>query len=135
MSLARDGHNKTVVVVRTGNPGLIAGIFGCVLGLLGLFTIGIIFVPLAAICSLVGLLRGLSRDSRLGQRIGHPFAIEVCGGIVNSPIEGDDVGECLMGEMVPFQVAPGQFDVVEFWRVFRKPFDGKPVCAGGERGV
>ena len=64
----------------------------------------------------------LSRDSRPGQRIGHPFAIEVRGGIVNGSIQGADVGESLMGEVVRFQVAPDQFDVVEFWRVFRKPF-------------
>jgi hypothetical protein len=37
-----------------------AGLLGCVFGVLGIFTLGILFVPLAAICSLVGLLNGLS---------------------------------------------------------------------------
>ena len=50
-------------------------------------------------------------------------------------IEGVGVGESLMGEVVRFQVAPDQFDVVELWRVFRKPFHGEPVGAGGERGA
>jgi hypothetical protein len=41
-----------------GNPGVLAGVLGCVFGILGIFTIGLIFVPIAAICSLVGLMNG-----------------------------------------------------------------------------
>jgi hypothetical protein len=44
---------------QRGNQGTMAGIFGCVFGVLGIFTLGIVFVPLAALCSLVGLLNGL----------------------------------------------------------------------------
>jgi hypothetical protein len=44
---------------QRGNQGTMAGIFGCVFGVLGIFTLGIVFVPLAALCSLIGLLNGL----------------------------------------------------------------------------
>lgn len=38
---------------RTGN-GLTAGIIACVLAILGIFTIGSLFVPLAAIVAIIG---------------------------------------------------------------------------------
>jgi hypothetical protein len=34
-------------------------VFACVFGTLGIFTLGIVFVPLAALCSVIGLLLGL----------------------------------------------------------------------------
>src|SRR5215210_937685 len=43
--------------------------------------------------------------------------------------------ERLMSEVMPLQVAPDRFDVVELWGVFRKPFDPEPVGALGERGA
>src|SRR5665811_644497 len=39
---------QTIVVVRRGNPGVVAGVLGCVFGILSIFTLGIVFVPLAA---------------------------------------------------------------------------------------
>jgi len=81
MSFAQDRHDQPqVVVVRSGHPGLIAGLLGCVLGLFGIFSIGIIFVPLAAICSLIGLLRGLGAGN--GPGIGTSvlgFALTIAG--------------------------------------------------------
>jgi hypothetical protein len=56
----------TVVVKHAGRPGVVAGLLGCVFGVLGIFTLGLIFVPLAAICSVVGLLRGLTGVSLSG---------------------------------------------------------------------
>jgi hypothetical protein len=35
--------------------GMLAGLLGCVFGLLGILTIEAIFVPLAALCAVVGL--------------------------------------------------------------------------------
>lgn len=55
-----------VTVKYKGSAGLTAGIFGCVFGILGVFTIGIVFVPLAALCSIVGFLRGISAGSASG---------------------------------------------------------------------
>jgi len=34
---------------RNRNNGVVAGVFGCAFGLLGMFTIGLIFAPLAAL--------------------------------------------------------------------------------------
>jgi len=48
------------------NPGVLAGVLGCAFGVLGIFTLGIVFVPLAALCSVIGLLRGLSGRSGAG---------------------------------------------------------------------
>jgi hypothetical protein len=45
-------------IVYRGSPGMVAGILGCVFGVLGIFTVELIFVPLAAVCSVVGLARG-----------------------------------------------------------------------------
>jgi len=39
---------------------MIPAIFACLFGVLGIFTVGIIFVPLAGLCALVGLASGLN---------------------------------------------------------------------------
>jgi hypothetical protein len=54
------GAPSHVVIQSRGHPGLLAGLLGCVLAVLGIFTLGFVFVPLAALCALVGLLRGIS---------------------------------------------------------------------------
>ena len=46
--------------------GVVAGLFGCIFGTLGILTIGLIFVPLAAICAAAGLLRGIFGRSAAG---------------------------------------------------------------------
>ena len=48
-------------------------------------------------------------------------------------VEGFGVGECLVGEMMGFEIMPDDLDVVEFGRVFRQPFDGEPMRAGRKR--
>ena len=53
-------------VVHRGRPGVQAGLFGCIFGVLGIFTLGFVFVPLAALCSFVGLIRGLFGASASG---------------------------------------------------------------------
>jgi hypothetical protein len=49
-----------------GHPGLLAGLLGCVFGVLGLFTLAFVFVPIATLCSLVGLIRGMDRGGAAG---------------------------------------------------------------------
>lgn len=44
---------------RRSDSGVIAGLLGCVFGTLEILTIGLIFVPLAALCAFFGLLRGV----------------------------------------------------------------------------
>ncbi len=39
--------------------GMVAGLLGCVFGVLAILTSGIIFVPLAALCAVIGLVRGV----------------------------------------------------------------------------
>jgi hypothetical protein len=36
--------------------GVLAGLFGCVFGIIGIFAFAIVFVPLAGICAIVGLI-------------------------------------------------------------------------------
>jgi hypothetical protein len=51
---------------RRGSQGLILGVVGSCFGVLGIFTLGLIFVPLAILSSLFGLLRGLANQSTAG---------------------------------------------------------------------
>ncbi len=47
-------------------------------------------------------------------------------------IEDFGIGECLMGEVMDFEVAPDALDVIEFGRIFWEPFDREPMGASGE---
>ena len=79
------------------------------------------------------LLRGLSRDSWLGQRNGHSLSVKVLDGVEDFAVEVLDVVEGPVGKVVGLQVAPDGLDVVEFGRVFGQPFDAQPMGAGGQR--
>ena len=59
-------HQQTVIVRHSGSPGIVAGLLGCGLGILGIFTLGIVFVPLAALCSVIGVVRGIMGGSGAG---------------------------------------------------------------------
>lgn len=52
-----DAYPQQVVVRYQGMPGLLAAIFGCIFGVLGVFGWGLVFVPLAAICSVIAFIR------------------------------------------------------------------------------
>src|ERR1700694_1243939 len=56
---------------------------------------------------------------------------------MDGAVEMIDIGEGLMREEVPFQIAPGSLDVVQFRGVFRQPFDGQPIARSkrGARGL
>ena len=79
--------------------------------------------------------RSLSRDSWLGQRNGHTLAVQVFDCLVYGPIEFGDTSERLMSEVVGLQVVPDDLDVVQFGSIFRQPFNGQPVCSGGNGGT
>jgi hypothetical protein len=64
------------MVQRRGNSGVPAGALGCVFGALGILTLGVVFVPLGALCSGAGLLRALI--GRSGPGIG----VSLIGGIL-----------------------------------------------------
>ncbi len=48
---------------------------------------------------------------------------------MDGAIEMVVVGEGVVGQMVRLEIARDDLDVVELGRVFRQPFDGKPVRA------
>lgn len=71
---------KTTVTIDGpgwGSPGVLAGLLGCVFGVLGILTIGFVFFPLAVLCSVVGLFRGLFAFSASG------ILISLLGGLLS----------------------------------------------------
>jgi hypothetical protein len=74
----------------------------------------------------------LSRASWFGQRKRHALGIEGFHCLLDCAVKRIGVTEGLMREMVRFEVAPDAFDGVQFRRILWQPFDGEPVCAGGE---
>ena len=76
----------------------------------------------------------LSRDSWHGQRIGDALAVEIDDGVMDGLVEGGEVREGLVGEVMGLEIAPDRLDFIEFGGVFRQPLDGEPVCAGGQGG-
>jgi hypothetical protein len=73
-------------------------------------------------------------DSWHGQRIGDALAVEIDDGVMDGLVEGGNVCEGLVGEVMGLEIAPGRLDFIEFGGVFRQPLDGEPVCAGGQGG-
>jgi hypothetical protein len=101
----------TIIVKHAGHPGLLAGLLGCVFAILGIFTFGIIFVPLAAICSLIGLLRGVMGLSAAGIGCSLLAAALTVWGFVFSPSLWLLVGAGILASHLPasdvaHQVAP-----------------------------
>jgi hypothetical protein len=77
---------QTVIVRRKSRrDGLLTGVFACLFGALGIFTLGIIFVPLAALCSVIGLLLGLAGRSSSGLAVSTLGAGLTVIGFVASP--------------------------------------------------
>src|SRR3954452_5939924 len=77
----------------------------------------------------------LSRSSVVGQRMVVSFGVELHDGLMDGAIEVFRFPERLMGEVMPLQVAPDRFDVVELGSIFRTPSVPEPVGALGERGA
>jgi len=74
------------------------------------------------------------RDSWHGERIGDALAVEIDDGVMDGLVEGGEVYEGLVGEVMGLEIAPDRLDFIEFGGVFRQPLDGEPVCAGGQGG-
>ena len=70
---------------RSSSTGIVAGIFGCIFGTLGILTIGLIFVPLGALCAFFGLLRGIIGGNVAGIGISLIAWITVALGTAASP--------------------------------------------------
>ena len=56
----------------------------------------------------------LSRDSWHGQRIGDTLAVEIDDGVMDGLVEGGDVCEGLVGEVMGLKIAPDRLDFIEF---------------------
>ena len=52
------------------------------------------------------------RDSWRGQRIRDALAVEIDDGVMDGLVEGGDVGEGLVGEVMGLKIAPDRLDVV-----------------------
>jgi hypothetical protein len=53
-----DGYRRALRAAQRRNQGVVAGILACIFAVLGIFTFGFLFVPIAAVCGVLGLLRG-----------------------------------------------------------------------------
>ena len=76
---------QTIIIRHESKPGFWAGLWGCLFGLLGIFTIGVFFVPLAALCAVVGLVRGLQGSSSSGIGMSLLAGVLAAFGFVISP--------------------------------------------------
>lgn len=56
-------RTERIIIEHRTPAGVLAGALGCVFGILGIFFIGLIFVPLAALCAITGLVRGIGSGS------------------------------------------------------------------------
>src|SRR5215210_9515679 len=61
------------------------------------------------------------------------FGVECRDCAMDGAVEVIRAGEGLMSEVMPLQVAPDRFDVVQLRSVFRQPLDREPVSPQGER--
>jgi hypothetical protein len=68
-----------------GNQGLIVGVLGCCLAFLGIFTLGLVFVPIAVLFSLIGLISGLAYRATTGILAGIGGLTLSAIGFVSSP--------------------------------------------------
>ena len=66
MSEISSDRPVTVIMQHRERPGLIAGLFGCALGLLGFFAFGFILAPLGFLCAIVGVVSGVIGRSGTG---------------------------------------------------------------------
>jgi hypothetical protein len=73
------------VARRPSNDGVVPGIIGCIFAILGIFTLGIVFVPIAAVCSVIGVLLALAGRSGIGFGLSTIAAALTFAGAVVSP--------------------------------------------------
>src|SRR4051794_9275986 len=76
----------------------------------------------------------LSSNSVVGPRMAVSLGIEFHHGVLDGAVEVIRTVERPMSEVMPLQVAPDPFDVVQLRGVFRQPLDPEPVGALGEGG-
>jgi len=70
---------------RSSNEGVAPGLIGCIFAVLGIFTLGVIFIPIAAACSAVGILLALAGRSGSGFGVSAVAAALTFAGALASP--------------------------------------------------
>src|SRR5215211_3616576 len=65
----------------------------------------------------------LSSNSLIVPRMAMALCVELGDCVLDGAVEVIRAGECLMSEVMPLQVAPDRFDVVQLRGVFRQPLD------------
>src|SRR5512144_2664830 len=89
------------------------------------------YIPLASRLAQEGLIAdretaNLSSDSQVCTRFRLALFVEVIDGGMDGLVEMIEVAKGLMGEEMPFEVAPEMFDLIQFGSVLRQPFDAQP---------
>lgn len=77
---------KQVVYVKGNNPGSTAGITACILAVLGILTLGTVFVPIAAVVTLIGTFNAVSHRNISGIGFNILAWVLVVVGVVTSPM-------------------------------------------------
>lgn len=70
---------------RRSGAGIISGVVGCIFALLGIFTFGIVFVPIAALVTLDSIWRSVTRLNPAGMVMAFVASILTIWGFVTSP--------------------------------------------------
>ncbi|MEM6484358.1 MAG: hypothetical protein AAF662_05175 [Pseudomonadota bacterium] len=74
------------VVVTRQRPGNVAGIIACILAVMGIFTIGTLFVPIAAIAALIGTITSVKNKNSTGIGINVLAWVLTIVGFATSPV-------------------------------------------------
>jgi hypothetical protein len=85
MQILHKEVRKLIRAERRRNQGVLAGLLGWTFAVLGIFTVGILFVPLAILCSVIGFARGDGSLSIPGIAVSLPGALLSAIGVAVSP--------------------------------------------------
>ena len=81
------GAAPHVIAENRGPRGLTAGFWGCLLAVLGILcSLGVVFVPVAVVCTLVGLVRGVSARDAISIGTSLLAACLCVVGVASSPV-------------------------------------------------
>jgi hypothetical protein len=81
------GAAPYVIAENRGHRGLTAGFWGCLLAVLGILcSFGVVFVPVAVVCTLVGLVRGVSARDAISIGTSLLAACLCVVGVASSPV-------------------------------------------------
>ncbi len=81
------GAAPHVIAENRGHRGLTAGFWGCLLAVLGILcSLSVVFVPIAVVCTLVGLVRGVSARDAISIGTSLLAACLCVVGVASSPV-------------------------------------------------